>query len=77
MENPLKELMQENDWTYSDLIVIADVCESTIYKNLKGSRATVSSKILDLVDELGQDREVFKNKYQQFRNEKRKELLNK
>lgn len=75
MENPLKKLMQEKDWTYSDVIVVTDTCETTIYKHLQGSMTEPSEKILKVVDELGQDREVFKNKYQQFRNEKRKAIL--
>jgi predicted transcriptional regulator len=75
VKNPVKELMEEKDWTYSDLIVIADVCESTIYKNLQGSMVEVSEKILKVVDELGMDREAFKDQYQSFRREKRKELL--
>ena len=77
MENPLKELMQEKGWTYSDVIVAADTCETTIYKHLQGSMTEPSEKILKVIDELGQDREVFKNRHQQFRDEKRKEILNK
>lgn len=77
MKNPLKELMEEKNWTYSDLIVVADTCETTIYKHLQGSMTKVSENILAVVDQLGMDREVFKDDYQKFRMQKRKELLNK
>jgi predicted transcriptional regulator len=59
MDNPLKKLMRENDWTYSDLAMLANICNSTIYKNLKGSTATVNRNILNLVEELGEEPQKF------------------
>jgi predicted transcriptional regulator len=68
--------MRENNWTYSDLAMLADVCDSTIYKTLQGSTATVNRNILNLVEELGEEPQKFSKKYQEFRAAKRKELIN-
>jgi len=76
MENPLKKLMRENDWTYSDLGTLTDVSNSIIYKTLQGSRTTVNRNILNLVEEIGEDPQKFSKKYQEFRAAKRKELIN-
>ena len=76
MENPLKKLMRENDWTYNNLGTLTDVSNSTIYKTLKGSRAKINRNILNLVEELGEDPQKFNKKYKEFRAAKRKELIN-
>jgi len=68
--------MRENNWTYSDLAMLADVCDSTIYKTLQGSTATVNRNILNLVEELGEEPQKFSKEYQEFRAAKRKELIN-
>lgn len=76
MENPLKKLMDKKGWTYSDVVIAADVCESTIYKNLQGSLSEPSNKILNLVDKLDYDPELFKKQYKSFKDNKKNQLLN-
>lgn len=75
MNSPVKELMKRKGWNYSDLATAAEVCNSTIYKNICGSSKKVNTNILNLVKEIGEDPQKFSNKYQEFKAAKRKELI--
>jgi transcriptional regulator with XRE-family HTH domain len=75
MKNPLKDLMEKKNWTYTDLSIIADVSRGTIYKVREGDTKELNKNILNLVKEIGEDPEKFKKDYQKFRKEKKKAIL--
>lgn len=75
MENPLKYLMEEKNLNYAELTIMADMCESAVYKNMNGTRTTLSTNILDLFDKLGYDPEKINKQYKEFREEKQQELI--
>jgi len=77
MKNPLKKIKEEKDLTLEEFALVADVSQSTIYKNIQGSNRTVNKNILTAAEKLGYDPKKVKRKYDEFRNSKKEELLQK
>lgn len=75
MKSPLEKIQDEKNWSAQDLALAAGVASRTAYKNINAENKELNPKILDALAELGYDREKLKKKYQDYREHKRKELL--
>ncbi|MCF8012581.1 MAG: LacI family DNA-binding transcriptional regulator [Clostridiales bacterium] len=74
-KSPIEQIKDEKDWTIQDLAILADVSSSTAYKAIKAEHRKINRKVLAALAEAGYDPEELKEKYQSFREQKRKELI--
>ncbi|MFN2363588.1 MAG: hypothetical protein ABR596_04750 [Halarsenatibacteraceae bacterium] len=75
MRNPVRKISQENDWSASELSLISDLSPSCIYQNLSGANREVSPELLVAFEEAGYDPEKIQAEYQEYRRQKRLEML--
>lgn len=74
MKHPLREIREKYNFTQCDVATMADMYQPHIAE-LEAGGLKVSKKILDVVDELGEDREKFLEKDAAFRKIRRAKLL--
>lgn len=77
MKNPIRKIKEEKKLTLEEFALVADVSQSTIYKNIQGSNRTVNKNILTAAEKLGYDPKKVERNYDEFRNSKKEELLQK
>lgn len=75
MKSPLEKIQDGKNWSAQDLALAAGVASRTAYKNINAENKELNPKILDALAELGYNREKLKEDYQEYREHKRKELL--
>jgi len=75
MQNPIRKIKEEKGFTYQELCSLAGVSQSTVYKHLSGSKKSISDKILTVIKAMNYDPEQVKREYQEFRENRQKELL--
>lgn len=75
MKNPIRKIKEEKELTLEEFALVADVSQSTIYKNIQGSSRVINKKILAACKELGYDPKEVEKKYQEFKKAKKLELL--
>jgi len=77
MKNPINKVKEENNLTLEEFAIIAGVSQSTIYKNIQGSNRTVNQNILKACEELGYNPNKIEKRFQDFKEFKKRELLQK
>jgi predicted transcriptional regulator len=75
MKNPLKKIKEEKNLTLEEFALVAEVSQSTIYKNIQGSNKEVNLDILRACERFGYKRKDIEEKYKKFKEFKKKELL--
>jgi len=75
MKNPLKKIKEEKDLTLEEFALVADVSQSTIYKNIQGSNKKINLDILRACEKMGYLPEKIERQYQDFKEYKKRELL--
>lgn len=75
MENPFKEIKEKENWTYRELALMAGISQSAVYHTVTGTREHPNVKLVETYAAKGYDRGKLRERYQQFRQERRKELL--
>ncbi len=75
MKGPIEQAREELGLTIQELAIMADVSDTTVYRNLKAEARTVSPKILEALGKAGYDPGRLKRGYEEYRKEKQRELI--
>lgn len=75
MKNPLKEILNELDWTVQDLANASNLSYSSTYHNIRGDTHNLNEKILLVLEQKGYDTETVLGDYETFKRERREALL--
>lgn len=75
MNSPIEKILEEKDWTVSDLSNAAGISYTAAYNTAAGHSVNPNPDVLDALEQLGYNRENLKASYEQFKQEQQKELL--
>ena len=73
--NPIKKIREKEGITREELAMAADVSYTTVVNIERGRAKKVNEDILDVLEELGCNRNEIEDEYNTFREECRKEIL--
>ena len=75
MKNPIQEIKEKNGWSIQELASVTGLSFSASYNCLTGNTQNINQRILETLEQLGYNPEEIKVKYQEFRENKQKELM--
>lgn len=75
MKNPISEIKEEQNYTLNELAIACDVSRSSICSLIKAEQKSIPDSVLDTLEVLGYDRSELKEQYNDFRQQKRRDLL--
>lgn len=75
MKNPIQEIRKKHDWSIQELASVAGISFTATYNCLTGTTQGINEKILEVLTKLGYEPDEIKVEYQEFREEKKQELL--
>lgn len=75
MKNPIEKIKNEQDFTLNEFAIACDVSRSSICSLIKGEKNSISDSVLDTLEVLGYDRSEIQEQYNNYRQQKRRELL--
>ena len=77
MRNPLKKIKENNGWTIQEFASVTVMSLTAAYNALNGNTKNINQKILETLEQLGYDTEKVEKEYQEFKETKQQELIQK